>query len=47
MSTVGERPEQQPQESEPKPKLIIPPFLKPETFVKEERKERKERRDLC
>ncbi len=43
MPPMGERPEHSP-ESEPKPKLIIPPFLKPETFVKEEKKERKERR---
>ena len=40
----AEQKTEQVQEAEPKPKLIIPPFLKPETFKKEEKKERKERR---
>ncbi len=31
-------------ETEPQPKLIIPPFLRPDMFKKEEKKERKEKR---
>ncbi len=43
---MSERPEQHQSQSggEPKPKLIVPPFLKPEAFTKEERRDRKERR---
>jgi len=42
--TAAQQEQAPPPEAEPKPKLIIPAFLKPETFFKEERKERKERR---